>query len=256
MHFSGSFVASTNCTEWLRSYPMRTALGLDLDLEALQLCLENNINKVGADEYSRISLFHGNVLNPCEAILVGFKPQELRRNIQLEESDYNSKIAATEPNMLEGSTASKNEESIKADAKIPARDIICAFDYSCCCLHKRAELVLCFKHVLEALSKKGGIFFMDIYGGTSFEQSLRLQRGFPSYMYIWEQAEFGIIGRQTRTGLSFQFNNLPSNSITWQLKCPGGRCQRLETGFQSVQFWLREMPDMKENRSTEGFRIG
>ncbi|KAE8682444.1 Detected protein of confused Function [Hibiscus syriacus] len=191
---------------------MRTALGLDLDLEALQLCLENNINKVGADEYSRISLFHGNVLNPCEAILVGFKPQELRRNIQLEESDYNSKIAATEPNMLEGSTASKNEESIKADAKIPARDIICAFDYSCCCLHKRAELVLCFKHVLEALSKKGG--------------------------------------------LSFQFNNLPSNSITWQLKCPGGRCQRLETGFQSVQFWLREMPDMKENRSTEGFRIG
>ncbi|KAK7846738.1 hypothetical protein CFP56_007568 [Quercus suber] len=38
---------------------------------------------------------------------------------------------------------------------LPPRDIVCAFNYSCCCLHKRAGLVLYFKHVLDALSKKG-----------------------------------------------------------------------------------------------------
>jgi hypothetical protein len=39
-------------------------VGLDLDLEALNWCMENNINRAGADGYSGISLFHGNVLQP------------------------------------------------------------------------------------------------------------------------------------------------------------------------------------------------
>lgn len=29
-----------------------------------------------------------------------------------------------------------------------------------------------------------------------------------------------------------------------------------EAGFQSVHFWLRKMPDTRENRYTEGFGIG
>ncbi|KAL4561595.1 hypothetical protein LXL04_033765 [Taraxacum kok-saghyz] len=36
-------------TEWLRSDSRRTAVGLDLDVEALDWCMENNVNKVGAD---------------------------------------------------------------------------------------------------------------------------------------------------------------------------------------------------------------
>ncbi|KAK8679762.1 hypothetical protein V6N13_145198 [Hibiscus sabdariffa] len=257
--FCGTALLST---EWLRSDSRRTAVGLDLDLEALQWCLENNINKVGADGYSRISLFHGNVLNPCEARLVSFKPEELMGNIQLGESDYNSEIAATEPNMLEGSTASTSEQSMEADAKIPARDIICAFNYSCCCLHKRAELVLYFKHVLEALSKKGGIFVMDLYGGTSSEQSLRLQRRFPNFTYTWEQAEFDIIERKTRISLHFHLSKQQKKlrhafSYSWRLwSLPEIRDCLEESGFQSVHFWLRKMPDTNENRSTEGFGIG
>lgn len=67
--------------------------------------------------------------------------------------------------MHEASLASSNEESIKAN---PARDNVCAFNYSCYSLHKCDELVLYFKHVFEALSRKGGIFVMDLYGGTVF----------------------------------------------------------------------------------------
>lgn len=29
-----------------------------------------------------------------------------------------------------------------------------------------------------------------------------------------------------------------------------------EAGFHSVHFWIRQMPDTEENRSTEGFGIG
>uniref|UniRef100_A0A7N2KS10 Anamorsin N-terminal domain-containing protein n=1 Tax=Quercus lobata TaxID=97700 RepID=A0A7N2KS10_QUELO len=53
----------------------RTAVGLDLDLGALNWCLLKNISTVGADGYSRISLFHGNGLQPLEAKLVNFEPQ-------------------------------------------------------------------------------------------------------------------------------------------------------------------------------------
>ncbi|XVE79274.1 hypothetical protein DITRI_Ditri14bG0044600 [Diplodiscus trichospermus] len=257
--FCGTALLST---EWLRSDPRRTAVGLDLDLEALQWCLENNMNKVGGDGYSRISLFHGNVLKPFEAKLVSFKPQELIRNIQLEESNDNCKIAAVEPNMHEGSTASSNDESIKADSKIPARDIVCAFNYSCCCLHRRVELVLYFKHVLEALTKKGGLFVMDLYGGTSSEQSLRLQRRFPNFTYTWEQAEFDIIGRKTRISLHFHLQKQQKKirhafSYSWRLwSLPEIKDCLEEVGFQSVHFWLRKMPDTTKCKSTEGFGMG
>ncbi|XVF69154.1 hypothetical protein PTKIN_Ptkin11bG0058100 [Pterospermum kingtungense] len=209
-----------------------------------------------------ISLFHGNVLKPREAKLVSFKPQKLIRNIQLEEGDDNSKIAAIEPNMHEASTASSNEESIKEDSKIPARDIVCAFNYSCCCLHRRVELVLYFKHVLEALSKKGGIFVMDLSGGTSSEQSLRLQRRFPNFTYTWKQAEFDIIGHKTRISLYFHLQKQQKKlrhafSYSWRLWSLLEIKDCLEeAGFQSVHFWLRKMPDTTEYRSTEGFGIG
>lgn len=64
---------------------------------------------------------------------------------------------------------------------LPNRDIVCAFNYSCCCLHKRRDLLLYFKHALNVLSKKGGIFVMDLYGGVSSECKLRLQRRFSNF---------------------------------------------------------------------------
>lgn len=168
-------------TEWLRSDSRRTAVGVDLDLEALNWCMENNINKVGADGYSRISLFHGNVLQPFEAKLVRFEVQELISNIKLREHKVNSEINALESTVQAGSSDSTGDKYLKRNFSLPARDIVCAFNYSCCCLHKRADLVLYFKHVLDALSKKGGIFVMDLYGGTSSERKLRLQRRFPNF---------------------------------------------------------------------------
>ncbi|KAH9699805.1 hypothetical protein KPL71_024509 [Citrus sinensis] len=198
--FCGTALLST---EWLRSDSRRTAVGLDLDLEALEWCMENNLNKVGADGYSRISLFHGNVLQPLEAKLVRYEPQKLVRNISLEECDNTLETSTIESAVQDNFTASSGDNCSKQKSSLPARDIICAFNYSCCCLHKRADLVLYFKHVLHALSKKGGIFVMDLYGGTSSEQKLRLQRRFANFTYVWEQAEFDIIERKTRISLHF-----------------------------------------------------
>lgn len=169
-------------TEWLRSDSRRTAVGLDLDLEALVWCMENNVNRIGADRYSRISLFHGNVLHPFEARLVNPEPgEELIENLTLEDSKDNLEASASKSIVKEESASLKDNKYLKRNITLPARDIVCAFNYSCCCLHSRADLVTYFKHARASLSRKGGIFVMDLYGGTSSEQKLKLQRKFANF---------------------------------------------------------------------------
>ncbi|TQD82838.1 hypothetical protein C1H46_031585 [Malus baccata] len=59
----------------LHTDPGRTAVGLHLDPEALNWCMENNINKDAVDGHCRMSLFHGNVLQSFEAKLIKFEPR-------------------------------------------------------------------------------------------------------------------------------------------------------------------------------------
>ncbi|XP_027345507.1 uncharacterized protein LOC113857626 [Abrus precatorius] len=247
-------------TEWLRSDPRRTAVGLDLDLEALNWCMENNIPKVGADGFSRMSLFHGNVLQPLQSKLVKIDPQELVRNISLSQNRENLPTGVPESDIQPGSVA-QDDKFTKRDFPLPGRDIVCAFNYSCCCLHKRADLVLYFKHACDALSNKGGIFVMDLYGGTSSENKLRLQRRFPNFTYVWEQAEFDIIQRKTRISLHFHMKDQRklrhAFSYSWRLwTLPEIRDCLEEAGFRSVHFWVREMPDTTEIVKSEGFGVG
>ncbi|XP_057534109.1 uncharacterized protein LOC130812602 [Amaranthus tricolor] len=252
--FCGTALLST---EWLRTDPRRTALGIDLDLEALIWCMKYNVNRVGNDNCSRISLFHGNVLQPLEARLVNTNPEDLIQNVSIQETE-DAKINVPTENSL-GSEASDSGGNLKKDFSVPARDIVCAFNYSCCCLHKRPELVAYFKHALGALSKKGGIFVMDLYGGASSEHQLKLRRRFPNFTYIWEQAEFDVIQRKTRISLHYQLQK-PQRKIrnafsySWRLwSLPEIRDCLEEAGFRAVHFWIKEMPDTEKNRSSRGF---
>lgn len=161
-------------TEWLRTDARRTAVGLDLDFEALNWCMENNVDKIGSDGYSRLSLFHGNVLQPLEAQLVKFNHQLLVKDVP---GEAESSIQLNADDI-------SDDEPIMRNILLPAKDIVCAFNYSCCCLHNRKELIIYFKHVIDALSKEGGIFVMDLYGGTSSERPLKLQRKFPNFTVL------------------------------------------------------------------------
>lgn len=232
--------------EWLHGDARRTAVGLDLDVDALNWCLENNVNRIGADVCPRISLLHGNVLQPLESKLVNFNADEIIQKMKLEDNDVDS-VADT--------------KSLK-DIQLPARDIVCAFNYSCCCLHSRKELIIYFKHALSALSRKGGIFVMDLYGGTSSEGVLRLQRRFPNFTYVWEQAEFDIIQRKTRISLHYNLHKQKRKirnafSYSWRLwSLPEVKDCLEEAGFRSVHFWIRNMPDSEQIRRTDGFSAG
>lgn len=184
--------------EWLRSDPRRTVVGLDLDLEALQWCIENNMPKVGPDGFSRISLFHGNVLQPLQSKLIISSPQELTRNITLADDRKILETGILEAKSQAGSAG--QDEFIKRNVSLPARDIVCAFNYSCCCLHKRADLVSYFRQAHSVLSTKGGIFVMDLYGGASSEHKLRLQRRFPNFTVFCSCYKFVTLTALDRIG--------------------------------------------------------
>ncbi|XP_031100057.1 uncharacterized protein LOC116004233 [Ipomoea triloba] len=245
LHFQEDFCGTALLSaEWLRGDARRTAVGLDLDLEALEWCMENNVKKIGADISSRAFLFHGNVLQPLEARLVNAGTQDLVQNMNLKDGEHGS----PDPKLM--------------DAQLPARDIVCAFNYSCCCLHTRPELVTYFRHALSALNKKGGIFVMDLYGGTSSECELRLQRKFPNFTYVWEQTEFDIINRKTRISLHFNLQKPKRKlrhafSYSWRLwSLPEIKDCLEEAGFRRVHFWMRQMPDSEDIKSTYGFSAG
>ncbi|CAL5426326.1 unnamed protein product [Camellia sinensis] len=257
--FCGTALLSS---EWLRSDSRRTAVGLDLDLEALNWCMEENINKIGADGYSRISLFHGNVLHPHESQLVKFDNQYLVGNITPNDNEDDGSETAPPDSTVQESPSGFNNGKLMKDFPLPARDIVCAFNYSCCCLHSRIDLLSYFKHARNALSRKGGIFVMDLYGGTSSELELRMQRKFPNFTYVWEQAGFDIIQRKTRISLHFHLQKQQKKlrhafSYSWRLwSLPEIKDCLEEAGFQSVHFWIREMPNAGEIRSMEGFGSG
>ncbi|KAK6926606.1 hypothetical protein RJ641_008325 [Dillenia turbinata] len=247
--------------EWLRGDSRRTVVGVDLDLEALNWCLKNNMGKAGADVYSRISLFHGNVLQPLEARLVQ-PPEALIGSITLEDRNNGSEASLLGLAGKMSPDVCTADKRLKKNIVLPARDIVCAFNYSCCVLHTRRELITYFRRVLDVLSKKGGIFVMDVYGGSSSEHELRLQRRFPNFTYVWEQAEFDIIERKTRVSLHFHLHKQQRKirhafSYSWRLwSLPEIKDCLEEAGFQSVHFWIRQMPDTDETRSAEGFGAG
>ncbi|KAG5515763.1 hypothetical protein RHGRI_036719 [Rhododendron griersonianum] len=257
--FCGTALLST---EWLHTDSRRTAVGIDLDHDALNWCMENNLNKTGADGYSRIYLFHGNVLNPLEARLVKFENQYLLEKVTLSEVVDDASETTVLDSAAQENPGDFTDGRLMKDFPLPARDIICAFNYSCCCLHSRVELVSYFNHSHNALSRKGGIFVMDLYGGTSSECELRLQRKFPNFTYVWEQAGFDIVQRKTRISLHFHLQKQQKKlrhafSYSWRLwSLPEIKDCLEEAGFRSVHFWIRQMPDAGEIRSIKGFGSG
>jgi hypothetical protein len=135
------------------------------------------MSKTGAD--GRLLLSDGNVLQPDESRLVKQKISDLMHGLNVTTDNGSTETDSSEQS--DPAIAKCLADSTMSDAVLPGRDIICAFNYSCCCLHKRKDLVSYFRHALNALSRRGGIFVMDVYGGTSSECKLRLQRRFPSF---------------------------------------------------------------------------
>jgi hypothetical protein len=82
---------------------------------------------------------------------------------------------------LNGTSGPKNQGPKLSKLHRLGADIICAFNYSTCCLHSRQQLLRYFQYARKGLSDRGGVFAMDLYGGTSSECALRMKRRFGDF---------------------------------------------------------------------------
>eukprot|EP00249_Psilotum_nudum_P014026 c24627_g1_i3 orf=255-1187(+) len=261
-----SFTSLLYSAEWLRGGTQRLATGIDLDFEALSWGLQHNIEKLGADIRNRIRLLHGNVL--ClvsDAQLVGtptcafgctLQTQQCLRNQELMKCQ-DSPLCQNEQRAFEEGkcgqaleTDGSYSDDLASTNLWPKADIVCAFNYSCCCLQKRSDLILYLKHALQSISQDGGIFVMDLYGGMSSECSLKVYRHFGNFTYIWEQDEFDVITRTSRISLHFRLKNnqVLRHAFTYRFRLwslPEVRDCLEEVGFDSIHFWMRSMPEMQ-----------
>ncbi|XP_002980045.2 uncharacterized protein LOC9638833 [Selaginella moellendorffii] len=224
------------CAEWVRGDARRTAVGVDLDDDALSWGLKNNVLGGRGDTANRVDLFHQNVLHPLAKS--GKFVLENRSPASVETRN--------------GGEGDEDPEETRVEQR---SDVICALNFSCCCLQERKDLVSYFRQALSSISNKGGVFVMDLYGGLSSEQSLRIRRRYSDFTYTWEQEEFDIIKRTTRISLHFQLAKSRrvlrhAFSYHWRLwTIPEVRDCLDEAGFDSTHLWLCERPELLERKN-------
>jgi SAM-dependent methyltransferase len=136
---------------------------------------------------------------------------------------------------------------IEADVRrvtSPRADIICAMNFSFCVFKERAELLRYFRVVRSGLNP-GGLFLLELYGGTEAIIACEEERPAEGFTYHWQQVRYNPLTAETLCHIHFSF---PDGSrirraftYDWRLwTVPEVRDALLEAGFERVRvFWER-----------------
>jgi len=134
---------------------------------------------------------------------------------------------------------------IKADVRTvtaPRADITLAMNFSFCVFKERAELLRYFRVVRRSLNP-GGLFMLELYGGTEAIVTCEEEREGEDFTYHWQQARYNPLTAETLCYIHFYF---PDGSrirraftYDWRLwTVPEVREALLESGFERVRlFW-------------------
>ena len=85
----------------------------------------------------------------------------------------------------------------------PKADVISAFNFSYFVFKKRRDLVGYFRTVRAGLGD-GGVFFLDIFGGTDCFQALEETTEFARHDYMWDCADYNPLTHETTYHIHFK----------------------------------------------------
>lgn len=132
------------------------------------------------------------------------------------------------------------------DAKMPAdgvgADVSCAMNFSFCVFKEREVLKKYLAAALKTLAP-GGLFFMEMYGGTESMIELEDDRELEGFTYQWDQHSFNPLTHETLCYIHFAFPDgskiRKAFTYDWRLwTVPELRDLLLEVGFEKVRvFW-------------------
>eukprot|EP00878_Enallax_costatus_P006350 GHUV01006658.1.p1 GENE.GHUV01006658.1~~GHUV01006658.1.p1 ORF type:complete len:283 (+),score=73.04 GHUV01006658.1:87-851(+) len=149
---------------------------------------------------------------------------------------------------LPWSPQSSEERLHHTDLTTKPCDIICAFNFSVCLLHKRHEVLQYFRNVHSALCvEPGGLFVMDLMGGHSVEavRSYKRIHFKTGIRYTFEQERYNPLTRNIRCHISLkdpQSKRVLKRAFTynWRLWSVVDLVEMLkEAGFNRVHVWAK-----------------
>ena len=141
-------------------------------------------------------------------------------------------------------------------ARVPRCDITCAMNFSFCCFKNRRDLVRYFASARASLAR-GGVFFLDAFGGSEGGDILEETRQCRGFVYRWQQEDSDPISGSLRTHIHFDFPDgttlRRAFSYDWRAwGLPELRDCLADAGFRATRvFW--EMTDARGN-GTGAFR--
>lgn len=136
----------------------------------------------------------------------------------------------------------------------PKSDLVCALNFSYCCLKSRKDLVAYFKNVRKNLAKDG-LFMMDVLGGSETMGADENRHNLGDFTYRWKQHSFDPRTHEMRCSISFYFDDgskiAPAFEYDWRLWTMPELCDALEeAGFGRLhRMW--EKTDKRGNGTGE-----
>ena len=139
----------------------------------------------------------------------------------------------------------------------PRADLVAAMNFSYCIFKQREDLQVYVQNAYEAL-KPGGLFCMDIWGGSETQVLQEEERPVEGFTYIWDQHSFDPLTYETVCKIHFLFEDgsRMRNAFTydWRLWTPPDLREALErAGFADVHF-LWEGTELQTGEGNGVFR--
>ena len=103
--------------------------------------------------------------------------------------------------------------------------------------------VLVFQLVIARFLKPGGLFFMEMYGGSEARTELEDEREVENFIYVWDQDFYNPINHHTRCYIHFRFpdGSELQRAFTYEWRVwslPELQELLVEAGFENVRvFW-------------------
>jgi len=153
------------------------------------------------------------------------------------------------------------------EVKTPPVDLVMALNFSYCVFKTRDLLRTYFKQVHDAL-KTGGLFILDIYGGTEAVGTKLEPRKVdaftaadgtkvPAFKYIWDQSEYNVIDHHVLNYIHFEIPRIgkiqKAFTYDWRLwTLPELQELLIEAGFKSAEIYLHDWT--KDGESDDIYR--
>jgi SAM-dependent methyltransferase len=126
------------------------------------------------------------------------------------------------------------------DVRRPKADIVAVLNFSYCVFKARSEMLAYVRNARQSLDR-GGMLFMDIWGGSESQTEHRDRTRRRGFTYIWEQRSFDPISFHADCRIHFEF--------------PDGRTKRNAFTYDWRLWTLPELKDIFEEAGLKDIHV-